>query len=154
MDVVHERDPGVDPGTFGSVPLPVRLNGRADHADGPTAQGADEGHKARLASSPHARSRSLGLERVKALVDEAVVEGFTEVYLTGGEPFLEPDIVEMVLYATERLDVVLLTNGMLCQGWRREQLTRQAGRERPVLQTSIDAASPAGHDRNRGAGSW
>lgn len=107
-----------------------------------------------VASSPQARKRSLGLARVKALVDEAVMEGFTEVYLTGGEPFLEPDIVEMVLYATERLDVVLLTNGMLYQGWRLEQLKRLAGRERLVLQTSIDAASAAGHDANRGLGSW
>jgi predicted phosphodiesterase/uncharacterized Fe-S cluster-containing radical SAM superfamily protein len=107
-----------------------------------------------VASSPQARRRSVGLERVKMLVDEAVQEGFDEVYLTGGEPFLEPDIVEMVLYATEQLDVVLLTNGMLYQGYRLEQLKRLSGRERLVLQTSIDAASAAGHDRNRGKGSW
>jgi len=107
-----------------------------------------------VASSPLARKRSLGLERVKMLVDEAVLEGFTEIYMTGGEPFLEPDIVEMVLYATERLDVVLLTNGMLYQGWRLEQLKRLSGRERLVLQTSIDAASAEGHDLNRGRGSW
>jgi pyruvate-formate lyase-activating enzyme/predicted phosphodiesterase len=107
-----------------------------------------------VASSPQARRRSVGLERVKALVDEAVMEGFTEVYLTGGEPFLEPDIVDMVLYATERLDVVLLTNGMLYQGYRRTQLERLAGRDRLVLQTSLDAASPGRHDANRGRGSW
>jgi predicted phosphodiesterase len=107
-----------------------------------------------VASSPQARKRSLGLERVKMLVDEAVHEGFTEIYLTGGEPFLEPDIVEMVLYATESLDVVLLTNGMLYQGWRLEQLKRLASRQRLVLQTSIDAASAGGHDVNRGLGSW
>ncbi len=107
-----------------------------------------------VASSPQARKRSLGLERVKMLVDEAVMEGFTEIYMTGGEPFLEPDIVDMVLYATERLDVVLLTNGMLYQGYRLEQLKRLTGRERLVLQTSIDAASAENHDRNRGKGSW
>ena len=107
-----------------------------------------------VASSPQARKRSVGLDRFRALVDEAVAEGFTEIYVTGGEPFLEPDIVEMVLYATDRLDVVLLTNGMLYQGWRLEQLRRLAGRERLVLQTSIDAASAPGHDVNRGAGSW
>ena len=107
-----------------------------------------------VASSPQARKRSVGLDRFRALVDEAVAEGFTEVYVTGGEPFLEPDIVEMVLYATDRLDVVLLTNGMLYQGWRLEQLKRLAGRERLVLQTSIDAASAPGHDVNRGTGSW
>lgn len=107
-----------------------------------------------VASSPQARKRSVGLDRFRALVDEAVAEGFTEVYVTGGEPFLEADIVEMVLYATDRLDVVLLTNGMLYQGWRLEQLKRLAGRARLVLQTSIDAASAPGHDVNRGAGSW
>ena len=107
-----------------------------------------------VASSPQARRRSVSLERVKMVVDEAVAEGFCELYLTGGEPFLEPDLVEMVLYATEQLDVVLLTNGMLYTGYRLEQLRRLTGRERLVLQTSIDAASPEGHDRNRGAGSW
>jgi pyruvate-formate lyase-activating enzyme/predicted phosphodiesterase len=107
-----------------------------------------------VASSPQARRRSIGLDRFRQVVDEAAQEGFTEVYVTGGEPFLEPDVVEMVLHATERLDVVLLTNGMLYQGYRLEQLKRLAGRERLVLQTSIDAASPDGHDRNRGRGSW
>ena len=81
-----------------------------------------------VASSPQARRRQLGLPRFRELVDEAVTEGFTELYVTGGEPFLEPDIVDMLLYATERIDVVCLTNGMLYQGWRREQLQRLAGR--------------------------
>jgi diadenosine tetraphosphatase ApaH/serine/threonine PP2A family protein phosphatase len=107
-----------------------------------------------VASSPRARPRSLGLARFRELVDEAVAEGFTEVYATGGEPFLEPDIVEMLLYATERLDVVCLTNAMLYRGRRREQLARLAGRPRLTLQTSLDGASPAVHDVHRGAGSW
>jgi molybdenum cofactor biosynthesis enzyme MoaA len=63
-------------------------------------------------SSPLARSRSLGLPRFRALVDDAVREGFTELYVTGGKPFLERDLVEMLLYATERLEVVCLTNAM------------------------------------------
>ena len=37
--------------------------------------------------------------RFRALVDEALREGFTELYVTGGEPFVHPDIVEMVEYA-------------------------------------------------------
>ncbi len=107
-----------------------------------------------VASSPQARRRQLGLPRFRELVDEAVTEGFTELYVTGGEPFLEPDIVDMLLYATERIDVVCLTNGMLYQGWRREQLQRLAGRPRLTLQTSLDGASAAAHDLNRGRGSW
>lgn len=106
-----------------------------------------------VASSPRARRRRLGLARFTELVDEAVELGFTEVYVTGGEPFLERDVVEMLLHATERLDVVCLTNAMLYQGWRREQLERLAGRPRLTLQTSLDGTEAA-HDTQRGAGSW
>ena len=41
-----------------------------------------------VASSPHARKRRIGAERFAALVDEAVAEGFEELYVTGGEPFV------------------------------------------------------------------
>ena len=94
------------------------------------------------------------MERFRALVDEAVEEGFTELYVTGGEPFLQPDIVDKLLYATDHLDVVCLTNGMLYQGYRREQLRRLAGRTRLTLQTSLDGAQPHLHDVHRGRGSW
>ncbi len=107
-----------------------------------------------VASSPQARRRQLGLPRFRELVDEAVAEGFTELYVTGGEPFLERDLVDMLLYATERLDVVCLTNAMLYQGWRRTQLERLAGRQRLILQTSLDAALASFHDAYRGPGSW
>ena len=107
-----------------------------------------------VASSPHARRRTLSLERVCALVDEAVAEGFSEVYLTGGEPFVHPDIVAMLEYASDRLDTVVLTNAMLFTGRRGEELRRLAGRERLVVQTSVDGARPETHDRWRGAGSW
>ncbi|MGH3549845.1 MAG: radical SAM protein [Pseudonocardiaceae bacterium] len=107
-----------------------------------------------VASFPQARRRALGLPRFRELVDEAVAEGFTELYVTGGEPFLERDLVEMLLYATESLDVVCLSNAMLYQGWRRTQLERLAGRQRLVLQTSLDGARPHFHDANRGPGAW
>ncbi len=86
-----------------------------------------------VASSPRASRRSLGLERFKALVDEAVVEGFREIYLTGGEPFLERDIVSMLDYASERLPTVVLTNAMLFTGRRRRELAALAGRQRLVV---------------------
>jgi MoaA/NifB/PqqE/SkfB family radical SAM enzyme len=107
-----------------------------------------------VASSPRADPRSLGLERVRALVDEAVAEGFTEVYLTGGEPFLERDIVAMIEYASERLETVVLTNAMLFAGRRGRELAGLAGRERLVIQTSLDGASAETHDAWRGEGSF
>jgi diadenosine tetraphosphatase ApaH/serine/threonine PP2A family protein phosphatase/pyruvate-formate lyase-activating enzyme len=107
-----------------------------------------------VASSPRATPRSLGLERFRALVDEAVQAGFEEVYVTGGEPFVERDVVAMIEHAADRLPTVVLTNAMLFTGRRGDELARLAGRERLVLQTSLDGARPETHDRWRGAGSW
>jgi hypothetical protein len=70
-------------------------------------------HSCVVASSPRARRRTIGLSRFRALVDEAITGGFTEIYVTGGEPFLEPEIVSMLDYASERLPTVVLTNAML-----------------------------------------
>ncbi len=107
-----------------------------------------------VASSPRARPRELSLERLRALVDEAVDEGFSELYLTGGEPFAHPQIVELIEYACDRLPTVVLTNAMLFTGRRRGELARLAGRTNLTLQSSIDGACAATHDRWRGAGSW
>jgi pyruvate-formate lyase-activating enzyme/diadenosine tetraphosphatase ApaH/serine/threonine PP2A family protein phosphatase len=107
-----------------------------------------------VASSPRARRRAIGSERFRELVDEAVAEGFRELCVTGGEPFLEGDIVAMLEYASDRLPTVVLTNAMVFTGRRRRELVRLAGRERLVLQTSIDGARAATHDAWRGEGSW
>jgi diadenosine tetraphosphatase ApaH/serine/threonine PP2A family protein phosphatase len=108
-----------------------------------------------VASSPTARRRSIGLARFRALVDEAVAEGFQELCVTGGEPFVEPHIVDMLEYASDRLPTVVLTNAMLfTSGRRRAELGRLAGRDGLVLQTSLDGANPETHDRFRGRGSW
>ncbi len=107
-----------------------------------------------VASSPRARRRSLRLERFCSLVDEAVAEGFEELYVTGGEPFLEPDIVDMLDYASDRLPTVVLTNATLWRATRLDRLRRLATKRDLVLQTSIDGARAATHDANRGAGSW
>lgn len=107
-----------------------------------------------VASSPTARRREISAERFRALVDEAVEEGFRELYVTGGEPFVHPEMVAMTEYASERLETVVLTNAMLFTGRRREELTRLAGRPGLTLQSSIDGARPETHDLWRGAGSW
>jgi len=107
-----------------------------------------------VASSPRSRRRSLGLKRFRELVDEALHEGFRELYITGGEPFLEPDIVAMLEYASDRLPTVVLTNAMLFAGRRRRELARLRQRAGLVIQTSLDGARPDTHDAWRGAGSF
>ena len=73
--------------------------------------------------------------------------------LTGGEPFLLPDIDELVAACTSVLPTTLLTNGMLLHGRRLERL-RRMDRERLALQISLDSPTPELHDSHRGAGSW
>jgi MoaA/NifB/PqqE/SkfB family radical SAM enzyme len=107
-----------------------------------------------VASSPSARPRELSGARFRALVDEAVREGFAEICITGGEPFVHPQIVSLIEYAADRLPTVVLTNAMLFTGRRRDELARLAGRANLVLQSSIDGARAETHDRWRGAGSW
>ncbi len=107
-----------------------------------------------VASSPKARARSLSLGQFRDVVDEAVAEGFTELYITGGEPMLLPDLPAMLHHAVEKLPTVLLTNAMLLRGGRLDRLRDLAGHPNLVLQTSLDGARAATHDAHRGRGSW
>jgi hypothetical protein len=52
------------------------------------------------------------------------------------------------------MTTVVLTNAMLFTGRRRAELARLARRPGLTLQSSIDGARAATHDRWRGAGSW
>ncbi len=104
-------------------------------------------------SSPQTARRALGLDQVRRLAAEAVEAGVSELVLTGGEPFLLPDLDELVAACTDALPTTLLTNGMLFRGNRLERL-RRMDRSRLALQISLDSATPALHDRHRGLGSW
>jgi pyruvate-formate lyase-activating enzyme len=104
-------------------------------------------------SSPQTERRALGIDRVRQLASEAVDAGVSELILTGGEPFLLPDLDEVVEVCTSRLPTTLLTNGMLFKGKRLERL-RRMDRERLTLQISIDSPSPEIHDSHRGKRSW
>ncbi len=104
-------------------------------------------------SSPQAPRRALGIDRTRRLAAEAVEAGVTELLLTGGEPFLLPDIDDLVAECTAALPTTLLTNGMLFRGRRLESL-RRMDRTRLALQISLDSATPDLHDQHRGRGSW
>ena len=103
-------------------------------------------------SSPQAAPRALTVEQVRRLVAEAVEADVGELILTGGEPFLLPDLEHMVAACTAALPTTLLTNGMLLRGHRFEALQRMD--RRLTLQISLDSATPGLHDHHRGAGSW
>jgi pyruvate-formate lyase-activating enzyme len=104
-------------------------------------------------SSPQTPRRALGIDRVRRLAAEALDAGVTELILTGGEPFLLPDIDDLVAACTAVLPTTLLTNGMLFRGRRLDSL-RRMDRTRLAVQISLDSATPDLHDQHRGRGTW
>lgn len=105
-------------------------------------------------SSPHAERRPLGLETVERIAREARDLGFVEsIFVTGGEPFLLPDIQPILEACARAAPTTVLTNGMLFTG-SRLRLLDALPRDRITLQISIDSPTPELHDLHRGAGSF
>jgi pyruvate-formate lyase-activating enzyme len=104
-------------------------------------------------SSPKAPRRALGLERVRRIATEAAELGVSEIFVTGGEPFLLPEIGKILAACAAAAPTTVLTNGMLFAGRRLETLL-SLPRDRLTLQISLDSPTPVRHDRHRGTGSW
>ena len=104
-------------------------------------------------SSPKAPRRALGSERVRRIASEAAALGVSEIFVTGGEPFLLDDIGDILTACAAAAPTTALTNGMLLVG-RRLEILRELPRDRVTLQISLDSPTPERHDRHRGAGTW
>jgi len=104
-------------------------------------------------SSPKAPRRALGIERVRRIAIEAAKLGVSEIFVTGGEPFMLPDIGEILAACAVSAPTTVLTNGMLFAGSRLKTL-RALQRERVTLQISLDSPTPERHDSHRGKGTW
>ena len=104
-------------------------------------------------SGPRVERRSLSISDHRRLIEEAVEWGIEEVYLTGGEPFLLPDIADRIRISADRIPTTVLTNAMLFRGSRLESLESLVGV--PVrFQVSLDGPHASPHDAVRGKGSW
>ncbi len=103
----------------------------------------------------------LTAEDVIAYLDEAAQLGLPlrEVGFTGGEPFMNPDIIAMIEAALGRgHEALVLTNAMRPMMRPRVQkglraLAMRFG-ERLTLRVSLDHHTPARHEAERGAGSF
>ena len=104
-------------------------------------------------SGPNVPRRALGLANVKRLVDEAVELGFSDVFFTGGEPFILKDIYDMLAYSSARVKTTVLTNAMLLRNKRLDKLCEIAN-DNLLVQVSLDGGRPEDHDAYRGKGSW
>jgi len=96
---------------------------------------------------------------VLAYLDEIAAErlGTREIGLTGGEPFMNPDIIAILTSVLERgFDLLVLSNAM--RPLRRHEaallaLNARFG-DRLTIRVSLDHHSAAVHEAERGAGSW
>ena len=103
-------------------------------------------------SSPRAPRRTLDLALVRTIASEAPRLGVEDIFLTGGEPFLRPDIADVANACAAAASTTLLTNGMLFKGTRLSVL--RAIDRHVTLQISLDSPEPGAHDAMRGAGAW
>lgn len=103
-------------------------------------------------SSPKADSRRLDVEVAREAFAEFASLGGRELLLTGGEPFMHPELGAL-LDAADGLERTVLTNAMIFSRGTRRQMLEDTDRS-VVMQVSLDSATPELHDRQRGAGSW
>src|SRR5258708_1057976 len=87
-------------------------------------------------SSPKVPRRELGLARVQRIAREAAELGVSEIFVTGGEPFLLSDIGDILAAGSVAAPTTVLTNGMLLAGPRLQTL-RALPRDRIVLQRAF-----------------
>ncbi len=82
-----------------------------------------------------------------------------EIGFTGGEPFMNPDMIEMTRTSLEQgYEVLILTNAMAPMMRPKVQAGLQALQtefgDKLTLRVSLDHFDPAHHDEERGAGSY
>jgi MoaA/NifB/PqqE/SkfB family radical SAM enzyme len=104
-------------------------------------------------SSPNAPRRMLGQANVNRLVSEAVELGFTEVFFTGGEPFILNDIYAMLSHSAALVKTTVLTNAMILNDSRLDRLC-EINHDNLIVQVSLDGGNAEDHDYYRGRGSW
>jgi AdoMet-dependent heme synthase len=110
-----------------------------------------------ISCSPHNHAFGfLNLETVKQLLNESVPLGVKEYYFTGGEPFLNRDLVAMLEAALQYGPATVLTNGTVFKDDWLARL-RQAEEASPYsleFRVSIDGFRAEDNDAIRGPGSF
>ncbi|MBT3989690.1 MAG: radical SAM protein [Rhodospirillaceae bacterium] len=96
---------------------------------------------------------------IEAYLDEIKSEGLKveEIAFTGGEPFMNPDIIPMIEISLERgFEVLVLTNAMKPMHHKKSDLLDLKNRfgDKLSLRVSIDHHTSAGHEELRGPDSW
>ena len=105
-----------------------------------------------FAHSPSRHERPMPVEEMDRLFGELAAIGSFRLGLTGGEPLLHPDLLEIIDAAhSHGLHPCMTTNGLLIN----QRLARELGRREPLrLNVSLDGATAETNDAVRGAGTF
>ena len=101
-------------------------------------------------SSPRAPARRLQAEVARRASEEFAGLGGREILLTGGEPFLAPDLGEVVEAAARWVPVTILTNAMLLARGSRRRTLDSLDPARVTMQVSLASGTAPLHDRRTG----
>ena len=110
-----------------------------------------------VSSSPTNRTHEgMTLEQIRPYLDEAVRLGAREYYFTGGEPFLNPELLQILEATLEHGPATVLTNGLLLSPERCTELRRIADGSRYSLdfRVSLDGVDSSSNDAIRGRGTF
>jgi len=104
-----------------------------------------------LPASGEPRPNELTTDEALAAIRRFADDGVQRVYLTGGEPFMRPDIRELLLAMSQRgLKIEIITNGLALTG-RDYDLVQALGVRFGI---SLDGADAATNDAIRGRGTF
>jgi sulfatase maturation enzyme AslB (radical SAM superfamily) len=110
-----------------------------------------------ISSSPTNRAHEMmDLPAVRRHLEEAAALGVREYYFTGGEPFLNRELLEMLEATLRQGPATVLTNGLLVRPETARRLAElAAGSEYSLdIRVSIDGWDAATNDPIRGAGTF
>lgn len=100
-------------------------------------------------SAPGVAKRMLEPEDMVRVAREAAELGFTDLGITGGEPFLLQHLPDTLMAVSEYLPTLVLTNGTLFNDTRLKTLEPLGGRN-VALQISLDSPDADVNDEMRG----
>lgn len=110
-----------------------------------------------ISCSPTNRTHEfLSLEAILPYLEEAATLGVKELYFTGGEPFLNPEMESILEQALQVGPVTVLTNGLLLDPERCRRLNQLADQGDYSLdfRVSLDGYAPETNDPIRGEGTF
>jgi AdoMet-dependent heme synthase len=110
-----------------------------------------------ISCSPHNHNFGfLDLATIQRYLDESVALGVKEYYFTGGEPFLNRDMVPILELTLQYGPATVLTNGTVFKDdWlRRLRAAEEASRYSLEFRVSMDGCTPAENDAVRGEGTF